>query len=420
MKSKVAIIGGGISGLSLGQKLKNKYDVTIFEAASRPGGLIKCDRIEGNLYHRTGGHVFNTKRHDVLDWFWSFFDKDEEFTKAKRNASISISKEEFIPYPIENNVHLLDEKTVQSVIQDLLYINKSGSKTPENFKEFLLNQFGQTLFDIYFKPYNEKIWQCDLSTIPLSWLEGKLPMPTVNEILFSNIKKVEESNFVHSSFYYPKQDGSQFLVDRLSKGLNIQCNSKIETLVRKDDKWNVNGIIADKVIFCGNIKQIPSLLSSNLNLTEFIAPIEELEYHGTTTVLCEIEHNPYSWVYIPNEKLRSHRVICTGNFAETNNAKGKTSATIEFTDEISIEEIKCNLTLMPFSPKYLAHHFEPYTYPIQNKTTRQLVSALKSKLEKDNIYLLGRFAEWEYYNMDIAVGAALDLSKQIQNESKKN
>jgi UDP-galactopyranose mutase len=29
------------------------------------------------------------------------------------------------------------------------------------------------------------------------------------------------------------------------------------------------------------------------------------------------------------------------------------------------------------------------------------------------MYLLGRFAEWEYYNMDAAVGAAIDLEKRL-------
>ena len=71
---KIAIIGAGISGLSIGQLLKDTHNVTVFESESRPGGLIKCDKVQGNLFHRTGGHVFNTKRQDVMVWFWHFFD----------------------------------------------------------------------------------------------------------------------------------------------------------------------------------------------------------------------------------------------------------------------------------------------------------------------------------------------------------
>lgn len=34
---------------------------------------------------------------------------------------------------------------------------------------------------------------------------------------------------------------------------------------------------------------------------------------------------------------------------------------------------------------------------------------IKQTLAKDDIYLVGRFAEWEYYNMDAAIGAVINL-----------
>ena len=87
----LAIIGAGISGLSAAHFLKDKYDVTSFEKEDRPGGLIKCRRVNGNLFHTCGGHVFNSKRQDVLDWFWSKFVRDEEFSKADRNACVFLN-----------------------------------------------------------------------------------------------------------------------------------------------------------------------------------------------------------------------------------------------------------------------------------------------------------------------------------------
>jgi len=38
---------------------------------------------------------------------------------------------------------------------------------------------------------------------------------------------------------------------------------------------------------------------------------------------------------------------------------------------------------------------------------------LKKVTEANGLFLLGRFAEWEYYNMDAAMGAALDLNSRI-------
>ena len=85
---RVAVIGAGISGLSVAHLLQERYDVTVFEKDSLPGGLIKCCRIKGCLFHTCGGHVFNTKRKSVLDWFWSKFSREEEFTENQRNSVI--------------------------------------------------------------------------------------------------------------------------------------------------------------------------------------------------------------------------------------------------------------------------------------------------------------------------------------------
>lgn len=408
----IAVIGGGISGLSLAQCLKDRYDVTVFEGASKPGGLIKCERIDGTLYHMVGGHVFNSRRQDVLDWFWGFFDREKEFTKATRNAIVYMGRP--IGYPIENHIYQFDAALQKQIIVDLLEIAKNKNVEPTNFEEFLKFRFGETLYNVYFKPYNEKVWKRDLSQVPLTWLAGKLPMPSVEEIIFDNFNKANETTMVHSTFYYAKNNGSQFLADRLAEGLNIIYNAKIQKLEKKGVQWIVNGVAFDKVVFCGNIKDLPSMLESSLDITTYSKSVEELEFHGTTSVLCEVERNPFSWIYMPDTNHHSHRIICTGNFSETNNGHEALTATIEFTDEVDKETILENLEKIPYSPKYLAHRYTPYTYPIQNASTRAVITSVKELMEPKGLYLLGRFAEWEYYNMDAAIGAAIDLSKTIQ------
>ena len=407
---KYAIIGAGISGLSIANLLKRDSEVVLFEAEERVGGMMKCDIVEGSLFHRTGGHVFNTKRQDVRDWFWSFFDKEIQFTKTVRNSSVFMPDGKEIPYPIENHAYMLDMNTGESVVKDLVKMAKEENNSPSNFEEFLIGRFGSTLYNIYFKPYNEKIWRRDLSKVPLSWLEGKLPMPTVEEIIYNNFYHVIEKAFVHSSFYYPLSGGSQFIVNTFSKGLDIRYGKTIKSLQRtKPGGFSIEGECFDRVIFCGNIKQLPVLIAEAIDISGFSTKIEKLESHGTTAVFCEIDENPYSWIYMPSRDHKSHRIICTGNFSSNNNANGKMTGTIEFTDYISIDDIKDNLTRIPLSPKYITHHYEKYTYPIQDKDTRHMIKNLKKVLAEKGIYLCGRFAEWEYANMDVCMGYAMDL-----------
>ncbi len=415
---KIAIIGSGISGLSAAQCLKNTCDVTVYEKNDKPGGLIKCSNVDGNLYHIVGGHVFNSKRTEVLDFFWSFFNQEQEFTKAMRDARIIIAKEnkkeyDIVGYPIEDHAYQLDEKIQRDFIRDLIYVCRNQpNHTPENFEEFLKLNFGETLYKLYFKPYNEKIWKRNLANVPLSWLEGKLPMPSIEEIIQNNFLRKQERNMVHSSFFYAKRNGSQFIADRLASGLNIKYNTVIRSITRKDKKWIVNETDSfDELVYTGNIKELKSILNGDINITAYVEDIDNLEYHGTTSVLCYIDQIPYSWVYMPDRNFSSHRIICTGNFSKNNNAGDRLSVTIEFTDFKSREEIDKELKLIPFNPQYITHTYTEFTYPIQKKDTKGMIRNLKNTLCSEGFHLVGRFAEWEYYNMDSAMGAAMDLAK---------
>ena len=98
---KYAVIGAGVSGLSMaGMLLKKGHEVVVYERDSRPGGLIKCTEVQGNLYHRVGGHVFNSRRQEVLDWFWSRFDRERDFVSARRRAVISLEGGAVVDYPM--------------------------------------------------------------------------------------------------------------------------------------------------------------------------------------------------------------------------------------------------------------------------------------------------------------------------------
>lgn len=419
---KVAIIGAGISGLSAAHFLKDRYQVTLFEKESAPGGLIKCKRIDGCLFHTCGGHVFNSKRQDVLDWFWSKFTRDTEFTKADRNSVVFLDSPDQnngikeIPYPIENHMYLMGSETQKKFIDDLVDIAKASEREPHNFEEFLQGRFGNTLYDMYFQPYNEKVWRRDLKQVPLSWLEGKLPMPTVAEMIYNNINHVKEKAFVHSTFWYEKKNGSQYIVDKLAEGLDIVYNCDISAIKYTNEKWIIGDNSFDLVVFCGNIKDLPSLLK-DVDLEKYRKAIENLEFHGTTAVFCEIDSNPYSWIYQPSRKHESHRIICTGNFASSNNGDsipdGRITATIEFTDQMNEEEILSNLSRIPLNPRYIDHKYNKYTYPIQDDQTREVIKEIKKELQPLGFYMTGRFAEWEYYNMDVAIGAAMDMCKNM-------
>lgn len=415
---KVIVIGSGISGLSISRMLNNICQVEILERDNSYGGLIKCERIDGNLFHRVGGHVFNSRNETVLDWFWGQFDKENEFIKANRNAMI-LMNDKLIGYPIENYLYQLPVEQLTPIINELFdKLSNEKLKTEEysNFKDFLIGNFGEELYKIYFGPYNTKIWNTDLSKVPLHWLDGKLPMPKLREVLFSNILKKEETSMVHSSFYYPCRDGSQFIVERLSKGLSINCSYDVESIqCISNNLLSINGgdKIADSIVYCGDIRQLNKIIKiQDAGLQLALNNVTDLISNATSNVLCETDSNDISWLYLPEEKFKAHRIIYTGNFSESNNeGTDRKTCVVEFSGKQNQADMLEELKLLPGNLKAIAFNYEPNSYIVQSPDTREKVELLKSLLKPYNIFLLGRFAEWEYYNMDKCIEAAMELKK---------
>ena len=410
---KVAIVGAGISGLSAASFLtENKHEVTVFEASHKPGGLIRCDIVAGGLFHRVGGHIFNTRIEKVASWFWSKFDREKEFIKADRNAKILMDSR-LVGYPIENHIYQLPGEKVKRIIHELMLLDGRGQKAPffyRNFEQFLLGNFGETLYQTYFRPYNEKIWRTELSEISLEWLEGKLPMPNYREILLKNITRETETEMVHSTFYYPLNGGSQFIADRLSEKLNIRFNTRVTHCEAYNGKLRLDGQVYDAMIYTGDIRRMNSMLNiPDTELESSLKSVSNLPSNGTSNLFCETDSTDISWLYLPEPSTRAHRIIYTGNFSPNNNPpNGRKTCTVEFSGEVSKEEMEREITGLPGNLRILDMNQEANSYVIQTEGVREKIENTRFLLRKYQIYPVGRFAEWEYYNMDKAIESAMD------------
>ncbi|MBB3054369.1 protoporphyrinogen/coproporphyrinogen oxidase [Mucilaginibacter gotjawali] len=416
---KATIIGSGISGLSIANMLSGRFAVKVLERSDKTGGLIKCERINGNLFHRVGGHVFNSKNQLVLDWFWKHFNRDNEFLQAKRNAKILLAGK-LIGYPLENYLYQLPEEQLRPIIDELLTLIATGKKEAGsygNFKDFLVGNFGVNLYNLYFGPYNSKIWNTDISKVPLEWLDGKLPMPQIREVIVSNIIKREESSMVHAAFYYPKRDGSQFIIDKLAEQQDISLSYHVSDIKFQNGQLALNNgdIVTDVLVYCGDVRQLASIINiDDDTLNEALKNVSDLLSNGTSNVLCETDDNDLSWLYLPEDKFKAHRIIYTGNFSGTNNEGSKRkTCVVEFSGKQEKPTMIEELALLPGNLSPLAFNYEPDSYIIQQNGTRDKIARLKELLVTYNIYLLGRFGEWEYYNMDKCIEAAMELNEKL-------
>lgn len=142
---KYAVIGAGVSGLSMaGMLLKKGHEVVVYERGSRPGGLIKCTEVQGNLYHRVGGHVFNSRRQEVLDWFWSRFDRERDFVSARRRASFPWRAGMWWIIPLRTTSTSFPRPSVPPSSMSCWNFTGILPRSPRSLGEFFLNRFGKT------------------------------------------------------------------------------------------------------------------------------------------------------------------------------------------------------------------------------------------------------------------------------------
>ena len=418
---QVAIVGGGISGCSIGRILQGEGFQSVLFEKGKLGGLLGCTFESGHTYHRVGGHVFNSKVPHVLAWFWKHFDKENEFIMAKRNAVIFLDGK-FIPYPIELNLSQLPAAVARTAIKEILEIAKAPPSSSHDFEAFLKGNFGNTLCDQYFSPYNQKIWNRELASIPLAWLDGKLPMISPSDIIEKNILKLDD-DMVHSSFYYPKHGGSQFIIDRLAENLII-LHEEVASIHLRDSTYTINMIHGDvqAIVYTGDIRKLPDILSTStcyqVGLTEDqVGQLQSLDSNGTTTMLCECNKNDYSWVYLPGPETKCHRIIMTGNFSPENSAvnlpPNRTTCTVEHSGQLSEEEMRLEVMGLPFDMQPVAYNYCENSYVIHDEDTAVLMQEITCLLAKHGIFCCGRFAEWRYYNMDAAIESAFNVTSKL-------
>ncbi|MBQ2097228.1 MAG: FAD-dependent oxidoreductase [Bacteroidales bacterium] len=436
--SRIAIIGAGISGLTAAKSLMDSHEITVYEKSETAGGLAQSVKADGCVFHICGANSMKNISEKTHKFIEGIIDFGDEIIELKRNSAIlfengEVSKPEFhgmfkkkmteiegVPSPIENHIYMFKPEIQQRIIADIFRVKnrEKNKRTPKFLATYFKAKFGQTLYDMYFGPYNEKVWHSDLRKIPLRWLEGRLSAPTADQMIFANFNHDKSKFLCEKTFLYDINGGAQRLVNRLVEilGDRLRLNHAVECIEHSGGKWIVDGEKYDQIVYCANLKLLPKILHIN-EIKPFGSYIDTLKYHGTTSVFCELSKNPYTEIYLPGKEHRAHKIICTGNFADTNNNDThKMTGTVEFTDYVSEDEIKEELSRMPLNPIYITHRYTEYTHAIQDIDTHETVEKIKSTLRPMGFYMTGLFAEWVQYNVNQAINAAINTVESMHNE----
>ncbi|MEQ8764981.1 MAG: FAD-dependent oxidoreductase [Planctomycetota bacterium] len=435
---KFAILGGGISGLTVGSLLRAAgHQIDIFEKDEIIGGLCRTADFDGFLLDEAGGHILYSKLPEALQFMVDAVGEDG-YCQRERKTKIYYRDGIWVKYPFENGVGSLPPTDRFDCLMGYLDAywkrQQPGAAPPGNFHDWVLYRMGEGFGKHFMFPYNEKIWKIDLKELSSSWVEGRVPEAPVEDIVRAAVG-VETEGYTHQShFRYPLKGGFQTITDRIGAPLEdvIHKGTAVENVKRKGEGWSVNGTDYDFVV---NTMPLPEFLKTVEGVPSDVRKAaDDLTVRGLASILIGLNHDripDYSWIYLPfEEQGAANRITYLSNYSPGNAPEGCSSIQAEVTfkgpsrvDDAFVQDLvstyeriglleKSDVIRTGF--KTVKYAYIVYDLDFQKKLDRSL-----GWVDDQGIYSTGRFARFDYYNSDQCVDSAQKLVKQILSDVER-
>ena len=422
INTKYLIIGAGISGLMFANMKKKDY--IIVEKENEIGGYCRTIYQDGFIWDYAG-HFFHFKTQEMKDFFMENM-KDEVLIEQNKNTKIYY-RGEMIDYPFQTNIHQLEKQEFIECLYDLF--NKVEKEEYESFLDMLYGKFGKSIVEKFLKPYNEKLYACDLNTLDKEAMGRFFPYANINQII--NNMKEEKNKSYNDKFLYP-QNGAKSFLDKLYNNLdknNVMLNTKIISIDYEQKVAITNNNQRIKYEYLINTAPLNKFLNIDANNEnknkENKEMIDRLSYNKVLVFNLGFEKKSdfdEHWIYFPDKNINFYRVGFYDNILNSDrlsmyieigynkhdeniDVEKQLKETLENLEKIGI--VKDN-KLMSYSTILM----DPAYVHIQSETNVE-VDEWKEKMAKNQIYSIGRYGGWTYCSMEDSMLAAKKLAEKI-------
>jgi len=439
---KIAILGAGVSGLSLARLLSERglplTDLTLFEADAVPGGLCRSKTVDGFTYDISGGHILFSKDREVMQWMKDCAGGDAAFVSRERHTKIRFGNR-FVHYPFENGLGDLPEKAkfecLKGYVEAWHARDKHRTSAPADFASWIRWRFGDGIAAHFMDPYNEKIWKRPLSEITSEWVAGRVPDAPIDDVLRAAIGVRTEGYTHQSHFFYPRKGGFQAITDGMAAGLagRIRLQTPVTDLVRAPaGGWRVNGEDFDLVVNTLPLNELPGIVPEmDAGAAE---SMRGLAYNSIVTFLVALDrpaHPDLSWIYLPHhDQGPVNRVTYMSNYSPELAPEGKASFLLEVTfpggaptpgpelERAALAGIEAAGLLRRDEVLFVDRSVCRYAYIVYDHELFARRSAALSWCESSDLVTLGRFGHYDYFNSDQCVIAARALADELLTRAR--
>jgi protoporphyrinogen oxidase len=428
---RIVIIGGGPTGLGAAYRLHElQYDNwVLYERADYVGGHASSHVDAHGFVWDEGGHVIFSH--------YKYFDKliDDMLGEAENQLireSWIVKGESWIPYPFQNNLrHLPKPIQVSCLLGAAKAAANGNSQASANFRDWILDTFGEGIAEAFMFPYNSKVWTTPLEQMSKSWMAERVAVVDFKRLLENVLYERDDAGWgPNSKFRFPLHGGTGEIYRNMANRFPAKVKTckelvAVDTANRRVSFSDGTGDTYDVLISTAPLDLLVGMLKQpDGKLLEAAADL----HHNNLLVLGiglekKIETGK-CWIYFADPEIPCYRATYFSHYSPFNVPNGDTERYSSLMCEVSfrvgetpdpqhvLDQVISGLIrakMLEESDRERVvsryHRTVPYSYPIPTLGRDRALSVLQPALMEKGIYSRGRFGAWRYEigNMDHSV-----------------
>jgi protoporphyrinogen oxidase len=428
----VLIVGAGITGLSLAQKLVAEGKrVLVIEKQAAPGGLARSYRYGGHVFD-IGPHRFHSDDQRVISYVKEICG-DELITIPRSSGVHFVGK--YFNWPLNPMTILrLPPWMLVRVGLDVFTLLKKR-KAVRSFRDHIVNMFGKTLYTHFFHDYSTKFLKISPEETHSDWaktgvdraiIDERLKMRSLWQLIMSLTRPQPKTEFL-----YPRKGIGRFaerLVERIEAGGGrVVCGTTVAGVETDGDR--VRGvklsdgarIEPEHLVWTAPLPELCSLVGAPETGLRYLAlMVYNIVVQGPARV-------PYQWCYFGDFDVIFNRISLPTRFSRETFPPGCHGLCVEVTcmqgdpvwsdPEAHQQKLIADLLrvgMVGQRSDILEIHIEPVpdSYPIYDIEYREKREAALGAIARfENLTPAGRTGLFWYNNMDHSLANALDLAQ---------
>ncbi len=497
-KKNAIIIGAGPAGLTAAYYLLKNTDIRpiVLEKENFVGGISRTMNFNGNRMD-IGGHRFFSKNEEIVSLWQSLLpaqgapaldDKilnresvlveggaspeevDEVFLNRNRVSRI-FYRRKFFSYPVALNLDTIKNLGLGEMFSiGASFLKTKFSQREENtLEDFMINRFGQKLYETFFRDYTTKVWGRTPQQIGADWGSQRIKGLSLGKTLLDFVKKTfgsksgaGETSLIER-FYYPKfgpgQLWEKFAAEIKKLGGEVLLGSNVKNF--HVDKNQIKSVkvetAAGLLTFPANyflssmpLAELAEALDDGLNLRQlqiarglpyrdFITVgllVDKLLLKNLTKIKTLGDIVPDCWIYIQEPSVKLGRLQIFNNWSPYMVADPQNTVWLGleyFCDEgdelwqmdkdafinFAAQELASIGIIDKSSVRAGTQIKVPKAYPAYFDTYEN-ISELRGALDEiQNLYCIGRNGQHRYNNMDHSMLTAIAAVDSIVGKFPK-